>query len=60
VTTGSLLMFGKGEAIRRLVPTHEAAFQVLRDLDVEVNDFPPYPLPRPAEETLSRLRAQLM
>jgi ATP-dependent DNA helicase RecG len=60
VTTGSLLMFGKAEAIRRLVPTHEAAFQVLRGLDVEVNDFPPYPLLRPAEEMLSRFRAQLM
>ncbi len=58
VTTGGLLMFGKAEAIHRFVPTHEAAFQVLRGLDVEVNDFLPYPLLRLAEEMLSRFRAR--
>jgi ATP-dependent DNA helicase RecG len=58
VTTGSLLMFGRPEALRRFVPTHEAAFQVLRGLDVEVNDFLPYPLLRLAEEMISRFRAR--
>ena len=55
VTTGSLLMFGRPEALRRFVPTHEAAFQVLRGLDVEVNDFLPYPLLRIAEEMMEPL-----
>jgi ATP-dependent DNA helicase RecG len=44
VTTGGLLLFGRAEAIRRFAPTHEAAFQVLRGLDVEVNDFLPLSL----------------
>jgi ATP-dependent DNA helicase RecG len=39
VTTGALLLFGRAQAIRRFISTHEAAFQVLRGLEVEVNDF---------------------
>jgi ATP-dependent DNA helicase RecG len=58
VTTGALLMFGKVDALRRFLPSHEAAFQVLRGLDVEVNDFLPYPLLRLAEEMLNRFRAR--
>jgi ATP-dependent DNA helicase RecG len=58
VTTGALLLFGKVDALRRFLPSHEAAFQVLRGLDVEVNDFLPYPLLRLAEEMLSRFRAR--
>jgi ATP-dependent DNA helicase RecG len=58
VTTGGLLMFGKTDAIRRFLPTHEAAFQVLRGLDVEVNDFLPHPLLRLAEEMLTRFKAR--
>lgn len=58
VTTGGLLMSGKVDAPRRFLPTHEAAFQVLRGLDVEVNDFLRYPLLRLAEEMLARFRAR--
>lgn len=58
VTTGALLLFGKVDPIRRFLPTHEAAFQVLRGLEVEVNDFLPYPLLRLAEEMLTRFRAR--
>jgi ATP-dependent DNA helicase RecG len=58
VTTGALLLFGKVDALRRFLPTHETAFQVLRGLDVEVNDFLPYPLLRLAEEMLTRFRAR--
>lgn len=54
VTVGSLLMFGKPGALRRFVPTHEAAFQLLRNLEVEVNDFLPHPLLRLAEELFER------
>jgi ATP-dependent DNA helicase RecG len=35
-----------------------AAFQVLRGLDVEVNDFLPHPLLRLAEEMLTRFKAR--
>ncbi|MFF5079652.1 DNA glycosylase AlkZ-like family protein [Actinoplanes sp. NPDC000266] len=58
VTAGALLLFGKVDAIRRYLPTHEAAFQVLRGLDVQVNDFLPYPLFRLAEELFSRFEAR--
>ncbi|PZS13779.1 MAG: AAA family ATPase [Pseudonocardiales bacterium] len=58
VTTGALLLFGRSQAIRRFIPTHEAAFQVLRGLGVEVNDFFTEPLFRLAEEMFSRFRAR--
>jgi ATP-dependent DNA helicase RecG len=58
VTTGALLLFGKSDALRRFLPTHEAAFQVLRGLDVEVNDFLRYPLLRLAEEMLTRFKVR--
>ncbi|MEW6048134.1 MAG: AAA family ATPase, partial [Bacillota bacterium] len=41
---GALLLFGKEDALRRYVPTHEVAFQVLSDTRVEVNDFFHWPL----------------
>lgn len=58
VTAGALLLFGRAQAIRRFLPTHEAAFQVLRGLEVEVNDFFTDPLFRLAEEMFSRFRAR--
>jgi ATP-dependent DNA helicase RecG len=58
VTTGTLLMFGRVDALRRFVPTHEAAFQVMRGDEVAVNDFLPFPLLRVAEEMLARFRAR--
>lgn len=44
--------------MRGFLPTHEAAFQVLRGLEVEVNDFLPYPLLRLTEEMFARFRAR--
>lgn len=58
VTTGALLIFGRPDAVRRFLPTHEAAFQVLRGEKVEVNDFLPFPLLGLAEEMLARFRAR--
>lgn len=58
VTAGTLLLFGRPDALRRFVPTHDAAFQVLRGMAVEVNEFLPYPLLRLAEEMFSRFRAR--
>lgn len=58
VTTGALLMFGRTESIRRFLPTHEAAFQVLNGLKVQVNEIFAYPLLRLAEEMLSRFKAR--
>ncbi|MGH8907328.1 MAG: RNA-binding domain-containing protein [Egibacteraceae bacterium] len=58
VSAGALLLFGRSDALRRFLPTHEAAFQVLRGLDVEVNDFFTSPLFRLAEEMFSRFGAR--
>lgn len=53
-----LLLFGREEALRRLLPTHEVAFQVLSGQKVEVNDFFRWPLLRVVEELLGRFRAR--
>ncbi|WP_322778153.1 DNA glycosylase AlkZ-like family protein [Frankia sp. Cas4] len=58
VLAGALLLFGREDALRRFLPTHEAAFQVLRGLAVEVNDFFRWPLFRLAEEMLARFNAR--
>lgn len=52
-----LLLFGKEEALRQYVPSHEVAFQVLRGTVVEVNDFMRWPLVRVIEEIETRYRA---
>lgn len=58
VRLAALLLFGKDEPLRRFVPGHEAAFQVLRGLDVEVNDFFRWPLLRIMDEFEARIRAR--
>ena len=58
VRLAALLLFGREEALHRLVPTHEVAFQVLRGLDIEVNDFFRWPLLRTMEEIETRIRAR--
>jgi len=58
VRLAALLLFGKEDALRRFVPNHEAAFQLLRGLDVEVNDFFRWPLLRVMEEIEGRIRAR--
>jgi ATP-dependent DNA helicase RecG len=58
VRLAALLLFGKVEALQRFVPSHEVAFQVLRGLDVEVNDFFRWPLLRTMEEIEARIRAR--
>lgn len=58
VRLAALLLFGKDDALRRCMPGHEVAFQVLRGLDVEVNDFFRWPLLRVMEECEARIRAR--
>ena len=43
-TLTGLLLVGKEAVLRNHVPTHEAAFQVLRGSDVAVNEFRRWPL----------------
>jgi ATP-dependent DNA helicase RecG len=58
ICAGALLLFGREDAIGRYCPTHEAAFQALRGLAVQVNDFFTWPLFRLAEEFLARFQAR--
>lgn len=58
VKLAALLLFGKEDALFRYVPTHEMAFQGLRALDVEINDFFRWPLLRVTEEIEARIRAR--
>lgn len=58
IRLAALLRFGKEEALRRFVPAHEVAFQALRGLEVEVNDFFRWPLIRVMEEIKGRIRTR--
>jgi ATP-dependent DNA helicase RecG len=58
VKLAALLLFGKEDALFRYVPTHEVAFQAMRALDVEINDFFRWPLLRVMEEIEARIRAR--
>ncbi len=54
----ALLLFGKEDALRRFLPTHEVAVQVLANTQVVMNDFFRWPVLRTMEEVLSRFRAR--
>lgn len=58
ITAGALLLFGREQALAQFLPTHEAAFQVLRGLEVETNEFFRTPLLRLSEELFARFRAR--
>lgn len=58
IRTGAVLLFGHEDALRRHIPTHEVAFQVLRGTAVEVNEFNRWPLFRAADDLLVRFRAR--
>ncbi|MEX5636750.1 ATP-binding protein [Parafrankia sp. FMc2] len=62
ILAGAVLLFGRPEALRRHVPNHEAAIQVIGpetgDPGTEMNDFFHWPLLRLAEELLARFRAR--
>ncbi len=58
VRVAGLLLLGREEALRRLLPTHEVAFQVLTGTRIAVNDFFRFPLVRVADELASRFDAR--
>lgn len=58
VRVAGLLLLGREEALRRLVPTHEVAFQVLSGTRVAANDFFRWPLIRAADELALRFDAR--
>jgi ATP-dependent DNA helicase RecG len=58
-TVAGLLMVGKEKALRKYLPSHEVAFQVLRQGQVEVNEFFRGPLVRVSDQVYERFRARL-
>ncbi len=54
VRVAGLLLLGREEALRRLLPTHEVAFQALSGTRVNVNDFLRWPLIRVSDELSNR------
>jgi len=58
-TLAGLLVLGREAGIRRLIPTHEVAFQVLEGTDVKINDFFRTPLLKTFETLLERFRARV-
>jgi ATP-dependent DNA helicase RecG len=58
VRVAGMLLFGKEEALRGYLPTHEVAFQQLAGAQVEVNDFLRAPLLRVMDDLIQRLRAR--
>ena len=58
VRVAGLLMVGREESIKRYVPNHEVAFQVLRGTRIAVNEFVRWPLVRAAEEIGLRFDAR--
>ncbi len=58
IRVAGLLMVGREASIRRLLPAHEVAFQVLRGTRVTMNDFFHWPLIRLAEELFARFEAR--
>ena len=53
-----LLLFGRTDSLRRLLPTHELAWQVLDDERVQENDIVRWPLLRAFEDFAARFRAR--
>jgi ATP-dependent DNA helicase RecG len=58
VRVAGLLLLGREPAIRRYLPTHEVAFQVLSGTRVAMNDFFRGPLIRVADELAARFAAR--
>lgn len=58
IRVAGLLLFGREESLRRFLPTHEVAFQVLSGTSVEANDFMRWPLLRVMDEVMTRFRAR--
>ncbi len=53
-----LLLFGRESALRKYLPTHEVAFQVLSGTQVEVNEFYRWPLLRVMEKIMNHFDAR--
>ncbi len=59
-TVAGLLLLGREAALRRHLPTHEVAFQVLEGTDVRVNDFYRTPLLKTFERVEEQFHARVV
>ncbi|HUY32360.1 MAG TPA: ATP-binding protein [Pirellulales bacterium] len=59
-TVAGLLLVGREPALRRHIPTHEVAFQVLEGTDVRVNDFCRAPLLKTFERVEEQFAARVV
>ncbi len=59
-TVAGMLILGKEAALRRSLPTHEVAFQVLEGTEVRVNEFRRTPLLKTFEWVEQQFRARLV
>lgn len=60
IRVGAVMLFGREDVMRREIPTHEVAFQVLDDTAVSVNDFSRRPLFQVADDLAERFRARVV
>ena len=58
VRVAGLLLLGREDSLRRLVPMHEVAFQVLSGTRVHVNDFFRWPLIKVSDELSARFEVR--
>jgi ATP-dependent DNA helicase RecG len=58
VRKAALLLFGREESLRRLLPTHEVAWQVLEGQSVLENEIRRWPLLRSFEDIVQRFRVR--
>ena len=59
-TVAGLLLLGREAVLRRHLPTHEVAFQVLEGTDVRVNDFSRAPLLKTFARVEEQFRARVV
>lgn len=59
-TVAGLVLLGREAALRRHLPTHEVAFQVLEGTDVRVNDFSRAPLLKTFERIEEQFNARVV
>jgi ATP-dependent DNA helicase RecG len=59
VTMAGLLLLGRETALRRHIPTHEVAFQVLEGTQVRVNEFSRSPLLKTFERVMEQFSARV-
>lgn len=59
-TVTGLLLIGRESAIKRHIPAHEVAFQILEDTEVKINDFYRAPILKCFQSVMDRFEPRLV